>query len=128
MAKMESSITKQDMSFRHSNLTGRLKMKKSISISILLALLAAVVLAQAQKSAPGANTQTQQKNREPITKPIPKPDQKQNPKQQPKKDEEILTSDETVRLGADLVNLFFSAVDRSNRALSDIQKEDVTIL
>src|SRR5215210_5639800 len=51
---------------------------------------------------------------------------KQDPKQ-PEKDEDAPVGDETVRLGTELVNLLFSAVDRNNRVISDIRQEEVTV-
>jgi VWFA-related protein len=44
------------------------------------------------------------------------------------KDDDIASSDDAVRLGAELVNVMFSAVDRNNRVISDIRQEDITIL
>jgi len=65
-------------------------------------------------------------------KPAPRPTAEQKskpPAQQPKdKDDDIPGSDEAVRLGTDLVNLTFSAVDRNNRIIGDIRQEEVTVL
>lgn len=44
------------------------------------------------------------------------------------KDDDIGSSDEAVRLGADLVNVLFTAVDRNNRVISDIRQDEITIL
>lgn len=50
------------------------------------------------------------------------------PKQRPNPDtDEIPSSEEAVRLGTDLVNLLFSAVDRNNRSISDIRQDEVTV-
>jgi Ca-activated chloride channel family protein len=43
-------------------------------------------------------------------------------------EEDIPTSDDTVRLGTELVNLLFSAIDRSNRVVSDLRQEDITVV
>jgi Ca-activated chloride channel homolog len=65
-------------------------------------------------------------------KPQPVPpragDQKQKPTAQPPKEDDIPSSDEAVRLGTDLVNLTFSAVDRNNRVIGDLRQEEVTVL
>jgi len=80
-----------------------------VSLIAILAMLAATVAAQ---------------------KPAPRAEQKPRPPaQQPKdKDDEIPGGDEAVRLGTDLVNLTFSAVDRNNRIIGDIRQEEVTVL
>src|SRR5256714_8102043 len=80
-----------------------------VSLIAILAMLAATVAAQ---------------------KPAPRAEQKPRPPaQQPKdKDDEIPSGDEAVRLGTDLVNLTFSAVDRNNRIIGDIRQEEVTVL
>ena len=44
------------------------------------------------------------------------------------KDDDVASSDEAVRLGAELVNVMFSAVDRNNRVISDIRQEEITVL
>jgi Ca-activated chloride channel homolog len=86
-------------------------MKIVIAIIALVAIL--VPVSAGQKSKPGQkSSQTQSK-----------PQDKQTPK-----DEEIAGSDDAVRLGTDLVNLLFSAVDRNNRVVSDIRQEEITVL
>jgi Ca-activated chloride channel family protein len=97
-------------------------MKKFIAIMMLVSLFALAVLAQTtkpvQKTAPKTSATDAQKNKQqpkPQTKPI-------NP------DDEIPVSDETVKLGTDLVNLFFSAVDPNNRVVSDLKQEDISVL
>jgi Ca-activated chloride channel family protein len=50
-----------------------------------------------------------------------------DPKQQAK-DDDVASNDDAVRLGAELVNVMFSAVDRNNRVISDIRQEEVTVL
>jgi len=55
----------------------------------------------------------------------------QKAKQDPKskdKDDEIESSDDAVRLGTDLVNVLFTAVDRNNRVISDIRQDEITVL
>ena len=42
--------------------------------------------------------------------------------------DDIPTSDDTVRLGTELVDLLFTAVDRNNHIISDVRREDVTVL
>jgi len=44
------------------------------------------------------------------------------------KDDEIGSADDPVKLGTDLVNILFTAVDKNNRVIGDIRPEDVTIL
>src|SRR4029453_13135291 len=39
----------------------------------------------------------------------------------------IPTNDDTVRLGTELVDLLFTAVDRNNHIIGDVRREDVTI-
>jgi len=54
---------------------------------------------------------------------------KTNPNQQDKnKDEEVVSGDEAVRLGTDLVNVLFTAVDRNNRVISDIRQDEIVVL
>ena len=50
------------------------------------------------------------------------------PKKPKPQSEEPLQSDETIRLGTELVNVLFTAIDRTNRLVSDIRKDDITIL
>lgn len=84
---------------------------RTVALITIVALLAATAAAQ---------------------KPAPRPTGEQKskpPAQQPKdKDDDIPGSDEAVRLGTDLVNLTFSAVDRNNRIIGDIRQEEVTVL
>ncbi len=57
------------------------------------------------------------------------PQQAPAPRQNPNPDtDEIPSSEEAVRLGTDLVNLLFTAVDRNNRSISDIRQEEITVL
>ncbi|HKQ07321.1 MAG TPA: VWA domain-containing protein [Blastocatellia bacterium] len=84
---------------------------RTVALIAIVALLAATAAAQ---------------------KPAPRPTAEQKskpPAPQPKdKDDDIPGSDEAVRLGTDLVNLTFSAVDRNNRIIGDIRQEEVTVL
>lgn len=84
-----------------------------VSLIALVAVLAAAVAAQ--KPVPRAEQKSQ-------------PPAQQQPKAKDKKDDEIPAGDEAVRLGTDLVNLTFSAVDRNNRIISDLRQEEVTVL
>jgi Ca-activated chloride channel family protein len=93
-------------------------MKKLIAIISLVTLLAFAALAQATKTAPKSNATDAQKNKQQIKPPVKPANQ----------DDDILVSDETVKLGTDLVNLFFSAVDPNNRIISNLQQGDVTVL
>lgn len=70
----------------------------------------------------------QQRTR-PVQKPKPESQQKQKPDQKPvNRDDDIPVGDDTVKLGTELVNLVFTAVDRNNRVVSDIRENEVTIL
>ena len=60
-------------------------------------------------------------------KPVPRAAEQKPSAQQPK-DDDIPSSDEAVRLGTDLVNLTFTAIDRNNRVISNINPEEVTVL
>ncbi len=60
-------------------------------------------------------------------KPAPKPSERQQ-KTDPARDEKIGESDDEVRLGTEIVNVLFSAVDRNNRIISDIREDEVTVL
>lgn len=55
----------------------------------------------------------------------PKPDPKQDPKQPPA---EVPESDQTIRLGTQLVNVLFSAQDKVNRYVNDLTQQEVEIL
>src|SRR5436853_4902371 len=85
-----------------------------VALIAMIAVLAVTVAAQKPKPAPPRATSEQK----------PKPEARP---QQPK-DDDIPTSDETVKLGTDLVNLTFTAVDRNNRVISNIGQEEVTVL
>ena len=85
-----------------------------VALIAIVAVLAVTVAAQKPKPAPPRATSEQK----------PKPEARP---QQPK-DDDIPTNDETVKLGTDLVNLTFTAVDRNNRVISNIGQEEVTVL
>src|SRR5947199_1610611 len=85
-----------------------------VALIAMIAVLAVTVAAQKPKPAPARATSEQK----------PKPEARP---QQPK-DDDIPTNDETVKLGTDLVNLTFTAVDRNNRVISNIGQEEVTVL
>lgn len=75
-----------------------------------------------------ASASAQQRTR-PTQKPKTESQQKSKPADKPvNKDDDIPVGDDTVKLGTDLVNLVFTAVDRSNRVVSDIREDEVTIL
>ncbi|HSB10366.1 MAG TPA: VWA domain-containing protein [Blastocatellia bacterium] len=90
---------------------------KVLKVSIAIAVLSLSVLAQRPK---------------PAQQPTPKSDaqggQKSKPSQDPNKDDEIGSSDDALRLGTDLVNVLFTAVDRNNRVIGDIRQDEVTVL
>ena len=46
--------------------------------------------------------------------------------QDPNRDGEVASSDDAVRLGTDLVNVLFTAVDRNNRVIGDIRQEEIS--
>jgi Ca-activated chloride channel homolog len=85
-----------------------------VALIAMIAVLAVTIAAQKPKPALPRATSEQK----------PKPEARP----QPPKDDDIPTSDETVKLGTDLVNLTFTAVDRNNRVISNIGQEEVTVL
>jgi Ca-activated chloride channel family protein len=86
------------------------QLKIAIAFVMLASLFVATVAAQKPKPMPRTDPQK--------TKPAVKPTDR---------DDDIPGNDETVRLGTDLVNLTFTAVDRNNRVISNLQQEDVTV-
>jgi Ca-activated chloride channel family protein len=59
----------------------------------------------------------------------PQPGQKPAPpKQDPKTPKEQPDESQTIKVGTQLVNVLFSATDKQNRYINDIQKEEVTII
>jgi len=85
---------------------------------LALAMLVCTSFAQRpkQQETPPRGAQTKQTNK-PEQKPQSKPD-----------DEEVVTGDEAVKLGTDLVNVLFTAVDRNNRVINDIRQDEITVL
>jgi len=92
---------------------------KIVAVSIALMALACVGLAQRPKPAPQPPPRGPQGGQ--ATKPAPR-DQDKN------KEEEVVSGDEAVRLGTDLVNVLFTAVDRNNRVIGDIRQDEIVIL
>src|ERR1044071_8892362 len=88
---------------------------KALIATLALIALSGLCLAQRPKPAPQSQRKDQ-KNEQ----------RKQDAKPQDK-DDEVGSSDEAVRLGTDLVNVVFTAVDRNNRVISDIRQDEVTI-
>jgi Ca-activated chloride channel homolog len=82
-----------------------------VALVAIVAVLAVTVAAQ--KPLPPRASGEQKK---PEAKPLPP------------KDDDIAGSDEAVRLGTDLVNLTFSAVDRNNRVIGNLVQDEVTVL
>ena len=92
--------------------------KIAIALIALVGLFASTVVAQKTRPAPPARTDASSNQK-------PRPNVKQS---QQDKDDGIETSDDSVRLGTELVNLTFSAVDRNNRVIGDIRQEELSIL
>jgi len=86
---------------------------KIVAGLVLLAVLGCTGLAQRPKPAPQPPARNSQHDAK---------DQDKN------KDDEVASGDEAVRLGTDLVNVLFTAVDRNNRVISDIRQDEVVIL
>lgn len=104
-------------------------MKKPVALMTLSLLLTTLVLAQGQRNAPPSSKTPQKSSPKPPSE-APKGKQ-QNPPPTTKpttRDDEIGVSDETIKLGSELVNLFFSAVDGGNRVISNIEEKDITVL
>ena len=89
----------------------------TLSLCAVFALLITAVAVQRPKPSPKAPA-------------LPENAASQKPKPVPKEqpDDQIPTGDDPLHLGTELVNLLFSAVDHSNRVVSDIRQEDVTVL
>ncbi|MEK6324705.1 MAG: VWA domain-containing protein [Acidobacteriota bacterium] len=92
---------------------------KLVTTLIALTVLACTSFAQRPKPAPQPPPRNSQSGQT----------IKQDPKTQDKnKDDDIDSSDEAVRLGADLVNVLFTAVDRNNRVIGDIRQDEISIM
>jgi len=94
------------------------------SMKVVTALISSMVLActsfaQRPKPAPQPPARSSQSGQ--TTKPDSRPQDKI-------KDDDIASSDEAVRLGADLVNVLFTAVDRNNRVISDIRQDEISVM
>ncbi|MEK6406063.1 MAG: VWA domain-containing protein [Acidobacteriota bacterium] len=92
---------------------------KVVTALIALSVLDCTSFAQRPKPAPQPPARNSQSGQ--TTRQDPKPQDKN-------KDDDIASSDEAVRLGTDLVNVLFTAVDRNNRVISDIRQDEITIL
>lgn len=98
-----------------------IQMKSAATMLALIVFLSSGALAQRPR--PGAKPPRSEQRGQKAA-----PDQqKAQDKKQQGKEGEIATSDDTLRLGTDLVNLLFSAVDRNNRVVSDIRPEEITV-
>jgi Ca-activated chloride channel family protein len=84
-----------------------------VTALIVVSILCCVGLAQRPK--PGQQPPAQK------TKPEPK-------QQDANKDDDIASGDDALKLGTDLVNVLFTAVDRNNRVVSDIRQDEITVL
>jgi hypothetical protein len=90
---------------------------KVAAVLIAIGVLAGISLAQRPKPQPPARgSQSGQTT---------KPDAREQDKN---KDDEVVSGDEAVRLGTDLVNVLFTAIDRNNRVISDIRQDEIVIL
>lgn len=85
---------------------------------IIITMLACLSFAQRPKTPPppARGSQTSQTSR------TDSKDQDKN------KDDGVASSDDVVRLGTDLVNVLFTAVDRNNRVISDIRQDEIVVL
>jgi Ca-activated chloride channel family protein len=92
--------------------------KTAIAAITLAALLTPVTALQEPKAVQKPPGRTESPDRQ-KTKPNARPQERED---------DIPTSDDTVRLGTELVNLLFSAIDPSNRVVSDLRQEDVTVI
>src|SRR5437868_1944349 len=97
-------------------------MKRFAAISIAAILLTAIALAQTQQK-PASKSAPQTKEKDAAKTPSQQPT-----KPQPNKEDDVQTIDDTVKIGADLVNLFFTAVDKNNHVINDLRENEVTIL
>ena len=92
---------------------------KVAAILIAIGMLAGISVAQRPKPGPQPPARASQSSQ--TGKPDPKATDKN-------KDDEVVSGDEAVRLGTDLVNVLFTAVDRNNRVISDIRQDEIVIL
>jgi hypothetical protein len=75
----------------------------AMTVLLLLAVAAAPLIAQ-QKARPGQKPSSPSQRKPPA------------------KDDDISSSDDPLKLGTELVNVLFSAVDRSNRIVGDLRQ------
>jgi Ca-activated chloride channel family protein len=90
-------------------------------VTVLIALMALACVSLAQRPKPAPQTPARSSPSGQATKPDPR-DRDKN------KDEDVVSGDEAVRLGTDLVNVLFTAVDRNNRVIGDIRQDEIVIL
>src|SRR5712691_203591 len=95
---------------------------KVVTALISFTLLTCTSFAQRPKPAPQSPARSSQGGQ------TTKPDSQDKNKQDKNKDDDIASSDEAVRLGADLVNVLFTAVDRNNRVISDIRQDEISVM
>jgi Ca-activated chloride channel family protein len=97
-----------------------MSMLTKISIAMIALVIIVASSGAAQRSRPAP---------QPPARPGAQREQVGRPEtKQQSKDDDIASSDDSVRLGTELVNLMFSAVDRNNRVISNIRQEEITIL
>src|SRR6185369_8403260 len=85
---------------------------KIVTALIVVSVMTCVGLAQRPK--PGQQPPAQQ----------PKPEKQQDAN----RGDDIASGDDALKLGTDLVNVLFTAVDRNNRVVSDIRQDEITVL
>jgi Ca-activated chloride channel family protein len=56
------------------------------------------------------------------------PQQKSTELKKQSQEDEVGSTDEAVRLGTDLVNILFTVVDKNNRVIGDVRRDEVTVL
>jgi Ca-activated chloride channel homolog len=88
-------------------------------LTSLLVLMMFVVVSFGQKSKPAPQNPSRADTQK------TKPSDKQQDKN---KEDDIASSDDAVRLGTDLVNVLFTAVDRNNRVIGDIRQDEISVL
>jgi len=64
----------------------------------------------------------------PTSKTSPTTDSGQQKTKPKAADDDTPSSDDSLKLGTDLVNVLFTAVDRNNRIITDIRQEDIAVL
>jgi len=112
---MGVSITSRDTFIKGSDMAST----KFAAVLIAIGVLAGISVAQRPKPVPQPPNRGAQSGQ--TTKPDPRGQDKN-------RDDEVVSGDEAVRLGTDLVNVLFTAVDRNNRVIGDIRQDEVVIL